>query len=82
MKIDQVQFLTAEIINILEHMHSKGISHRDLKPSNLLLDEEYHLKLIDFGTAKIKDKDSPKKSLELKQELPLNDDDDFINKGR
>jgi len=61
MKIDQVRFLTAEIINILEHMHSKGISHRDLKPSNLLLDEEYHLKLIDFGTAKIKDKDSPKR---------------------
>lgn len=53
LKIDQTKFLTAEIINILEHMHVSGVSHRDLKPSNLLLDEHYHLKLIDFGTSKI-----------------------------
>ena len=45
--------MTAEIINMIEYMNSKGIFHRDLKPSNLLLDEHYHLKLIDFGTAKV-----------------------------
>jgi 3-phosphoinositide dependent protein kinase-1 len=50
------RFLAAEIINIIEYMHSKGVSHRDLKPSNLLLDENYHLKLVDFGTAKIVEK--------------------------
>jgi serine/threonine protein kinase len=27
--------------------------HRDLKPGNILLDEKYHLKLIDFATAKV-----------------------------
>lgn len=26
--------------------------HRDLKPLNMMLDEEYNLKLIDFGEAK------------------------------
>ena len=36
-------------------MHGKGVSHRDLKPSNLLLDENYHLKLVDFGTAKFEE---------------------------
>jgi len=50
-----VQFLTSEIINILEYMHGKGMCHRDLKPANLLIDEHYHLKLIDFGTSKIMD---------------------------
>lgn len=56
LKYDAAKFLAAEIINILEYMHSKGVSHRDLKPSNLLLDENYHLKLVDFGTAKLEDK--------------------------
>jgi len=48
-----VKFLTAEIINILEYMHGKGVCHRDLKPANLLFDENYHLKLVDFGCSKM-----------------------------
>lgn len=32
-------------------MHGIGKSHRDIKPENLLLDEDWNLKLIDFGHA-------------------------------
>lgn len=49
------QFYAMEIVNMLQHMHSKGIAHRDIKPENILLDANYHLKLGDFGTAKIMD---------------------------
>ena len=38
-----------QLINGIEHIHSKGISHRDLKPENLLLAENNILKIIDFG---------------------------------
>jgi len=73
--------LAAEIINILEYMHSKGIAHRDLKPSNLLIDEYCHLKLVDFGTAKILDKNSDaptlRKTMCVEMEEKVQDSDIF-----
>src|SRR5258708_29650885 len=46
-----------EIASALAHAHELGVIHRDLKPENVMLREDGVLKLMDFGIAKILDRD-------------------------
>lgn len=43
------KFYATEIFSALEHIQSLGFVYRDLKPENVILDEEGHCKLVDFG---------------------------------
>lgn len=51
--IDRVIGLVREIASALDYAHRRGIVHRDLKPTNILLDEQGHAYLTDFGIAKL-----------------------------
>ncbi|KEG07982.1 RAC-beta serine/threonine protein kinase [Trypanosoma grayi] len=46
------RFFTAELAIALDHLRQRGILHRDVKGDNLLLDEDGHIVLTDFGFAK------------------------------
>ena len=39
----------AEIVLAVGYLHALGIVYRDLKPENLVLDEDGHIHLVDFG---------------------------------
>lgn len=51
--LDCVRFYGSQILDAIEYMHSRGVIHRDLKPENVLLDDQMHVKITDFGTAKL-----------------------------
>ena len=47
--------IAIRILSALEHAHRNGIIHRDIKPQNILVHDDGHIKVADFGIARIAD---------------------------
>lgn len=43
--------LTLQILAAAKFAHSKGLIHRDIKPQNVMIDDEWNVKVTDFGIA-------------------------------
>ena len=49
---NEVRIYIGEIVLALEHLHKNGIIYRDIKLENILLDEDGHIILTDFGLSR------------------------------
>jgi serine/threonine-protein kinase len=51
--LPDVARLMGEILAALGHAHANGVTHRDIKPANLIVLDDGHVKVADFGIARV-----------------------------
>ncbi|CAE6517949.1 unnamed protein product [Rhizoctonia solani] len=55
----QAKYIFAQVVETVWYLDSIGITHRDIKDENLVIDREFKVKFIDFGSAVIRDVRKP-----------------------
>jgi serine/threonine protein kinase len=51
MPVDEALRIILQVCDALAYCHEHGVLHRDIKPENIMLQDDGHIKIIDFGVA-------------------------------
>jgi serine/threonine-protein kinase len=55
LEVPMVMQMADEVLDVLAAAHAQGIIHRDIKPDNLLRLADGHIKVLDFGIARVRE---------------------------
>lgn len=64
-----IQYYMKQLRDAMQYLQSKNIMHRDLKPQNILLISPIHIKITDFGLARIARKNENNLDNDLTEDL-------------
>src|SRR5258705_9245965 len=57
MSLDEILNIAIQVASALQAAHTAGIAHRDIKPENIMIRSDGYIKVLDFGLAKLAEKD-------------------------
>ncbi len=56
LELSEILDVAIQVAGALEEAHAAGIVHRDIKPENIMIRRNSHVKVLDFGLAKLTEK--------------------------